>query len=169
MKTFGQHLSEQPETSRLDKVAHITKLSSRRLKQLARPYPVFQHLNLEDWMGYPPPKNSSDKTKKEIQHIISLGEFRTQYEDDMIMSDLKIMKAFKIYLDEYGLEVNTLDRIKEYKDQAEAIILTLKKHYNRPRPIQLAKEMGLQLDTFPLKTANTPSYTAVLCVVDFGK
>ena len=158
MKTFGQHLSEQPETSRLDKVAHITKLSSRRLKQLARPYPVFQHLNLEDWMGYPPPKNSSDKTKKEIQHIISLGEFRTQYEDDMIMSDLKIMKAFKIYLDEYGLEVNTLDRIKEYKDQAEAIILTLKKHYNRPRPIQLAKEMGLQLDTFPLKTANTSSY-----------
>jgi hypothetical protein len=158
MKTFGQHLSEQPETSRLDKVAHITKLSSRRLKQLAQPYPVFQHLNLEDWMGYPPPKNSSDKTKKEIQHIISLGELRTQYEDDMIMSDLKIMKAFQVYLDEYGLEVNTLDRIKEYKEQSEPIILTLKRHYNRPRPIQLAKELGLQLDTFPLKTANTPSY-----------
>tara|TARA_R110002012_G_scaffold107985_1_gene250229 strand:- start:449 stop:2794 length:2346 start_codon:yes stop_codon:yes gene_type:complete len=158
MKTFSQHLSEQPETNKLDKLTHVTKLSSKRLKQLARPYPVFQHLNLEDWMGYYPPSNSSEKTKKEIQYITSLGEFRTQWEDDMIMSDLKIMKAFQVYLDEYGLEVNTIDRIKEYKEQSEPIILVLKRHYNRPRPVALAKELGLPLDTFPLKTANTPSY-----------
>ena len=158
MKTFGQHLSEQPENSKLDKLTHVTKLSNKRLKQLARPYPVFQHLNLEDWMGYYPPSNSSEKTKKEIQYIISLGEFRTQWEDDMIMSDLKIMKAFQVYLDEYGLEVNTIDRIKEYKEQSEPIILVLKRHYDRPRPVALAKELGLPLDTFPLKTANTPSY-----------
>ena len=158
MKTFGQHLSEQPEKSKLDKLTHVTKLSKKRLKQLARPYPVFQHLNLEDWMGYYPPSNSSEKTKKEIQYITSLGEFRTQWEDDMIMSDLKIMKAFQVYLDKYGLEVNTIDRIKEYKEQSEPIILVLKRHYNRPRPVALAKELGLPLDTFPLKTANTPSY-----------
>ena len=158
MKTFSQHLSEQPETSKLDKLTHVKKLSSGRLNQLARPYPLFQHLNLEDWMGYYPPSNSSDETKKEIQHIISLGQLRSEWEDDMIMSDLKIMKAFQIYLDEYGLEVPVIDRIKEYKDQAEPILLALKRHYARPRPVQLAKEIGLPLDTFPLKTSETPSY-----------
>ena len=158
MKTFGQHLSEQPDQSKLDRIIYSKPLDSKRVKQLTRPYPVFQHLDLEDWMGFPPPSNSSQETTKEIHYIISLGEFRTQWEDDMIMSDTKIMKAFQNYLDEYGLEVNTLDRIKEYKEQSEPVILALKQHYKRPRPIELAKEMGLALETFPLKTANTPSY-----------
>ncbi len=158
MKTFGQHLSEQPEKSKLDKITHSKPLDNKRIKQLTRPYPVFQHLDLEDWMGFPPPANSSEKTRQEIHHIISLGEFRTQWEDDMIMSDLKIMEAFRIYLNKHNLEVNTLDRIKEYQEQAEPIILSLKRHYKRPRPILLATELGLKLDTFPLKTANTPSY-----------
>tara|TARA_Y100001963_G_scaffold127072_1_gene180152 strand:+ start:9734 stop:12244 length:2511 start_codon:yes stop_codon:yes gene_type:complete len=158
MKTFGQHLSEQPDQSKLDRIIYSKPLDSKRVKQLTRPYPVFQHLDLEDWMGFPPPSNSSQETTKELHYIISLGEFRTQWEDDMIMSDTKIMKAFQNYLDEYGLEVNTLDRIKEYKEQSEPVILALKQHYKRPRPIELAKEMGLALETFPLKTANTPSY-----------
>ena len=158
MKTFGQHLSEQPDQSKLDRIIYSKPLDRKRVKQLTRPYPVFQHLDLEDWMGFPPPSNSSQETTKEIHYIISLGEFRTQWEDDMIMSDTKIMKAFQNYLDEYGLEVNTLDRIKEYKEQSEPVILALKQHYKRPRPIELAKEMGLPLETFPLKTANTPSY-----------
>ena len=123
MKTFGQHLSEQPDQSKLDRIIYSKPLDSKRVKQLTRPYPVFQHLDLEDWMGFPPPSNSSQETTKEIHYIISLGEFRTQWEDDMIMSDTKIMKAFQNYLDEYGLEVNTLDRIKEYKEQSEPVIL----------------------------------------------
>jgi len=158
MKTFGQHLSEQPQVSKIDKITHSKPLSKQRLKQLARPYPAFQHINLEDWMGYYPPKNSSDKTKKEIQYIISLGQQRTEWEDEIVMSDLKIMKAFQVYLDEYGLEVPTIDRIKDYKDQAEPILLSLKRHYDRPRPFTLAKELGLELASFPLKTSETPSY-----------
>ena len=157
MKTFGQHLSEQPTTSKLDALTH-GKLGPKRIKQLAQPFPEYEHLNLEDWMGYPYPKTSSEETKKEIQYVISLGQFRTQWEDDMIMSDKKIMKAFKMYLDEYGLEVPTLDRIIDLKDQSESIILQLKRHYDRPRPVKVAKELGLPLDTFPLETANTPSY-----------
>ena len=157
MKTFGQHLSEQPTNNKLDALTH-GKLGPKRIKQLAQPYPEFEHMNLEDWMGYPYPKTSSEKTKKEIQYVISLGQFRTQWEDDMIMSDKKIMKAFKMYLDEYGIEVPTLDRINNLKDQSESIILQLKRHYNRPRPVKVAKELGLPLDTFPLETANTPSY-----------
>ena len=157
MKTFGQHLSEQPTNNKLDALTH-GKLGPKRIKQLAQPYPEFEHMNLEDWMGYPYPKTSSEKTRKEIQYVISLGQFRTQWEDDMIMSDKKVMKAFKLYLDEYGIEVPTLDRINNLKDQSESIILQLKRHYNRPRPVKVAKELGLPLDTFPLETANTPSY-----------
>ena len=38
------------------------------------------------------------------------------------------------------------------------ILLSLKRHYNRPRPGVLAKKLGLDLPLFVLKTAETPSY-----------
>ena len=69
MKTFGQHLSEQPDQSKLDRIIYSKPLDSKRVKQLTRPYPVFQHLDLEDWMGFPPPSNSSQETTK--KYIIS--------------------------------------------------------------------------------------------------
>ena len=75
----------------------------------------------------------------------------------MVEYDTRVVRPFKDYLDEYGIEVD-FKRIKELRDQSNPIILALKRHYNRPRPKALAKELGLPLDNFPLKTAGTPSY-----------
>ena len=48
--------------------------------------------------------------------------------------------------------------IKELLKHTSPIILKLKYHYNRPRPEQLAKEMGLKFHSEPLDSARTPSY-----------
>ena len=55
------------------------------------------------------------------------------WEDEIVMHDTKVLKAFKNYADEYGLEID-FKRIKDLQHQSEPIILALKRHYNRPRP-----------------------------------
>ena len=156
MKSFLETIHNESTNAKLDKLGQGS-ISPDILQKLQRDYSEFKHINLEDWEGYPFPKNSSDKTLKEIQYIISLGQFRTQYEDAMVEYDTNTIKPFKDYIDEYGLEVD-FDKIKQLKKQSVPIVLALKRHYNRPRPKVLSKALGLSLETFPLKTASTPSY-----------
>jgi len=156
MKSFLQTIQEESVESKLDKLGH-GKLDPKRLKQLKKDYSEFKYFDIEDWQQFPYPKNSSEKTKKEIQFLISLGQFRTDWQNEMIMYDLKVIKPFKDYLDKHDVEID-FTRIKELKEQSDPIILSLKRHYDRPRPKAIAQELGLPLDNFPLKTAGTPSY-----------
>ena len=155
MKTFSQ-LNEESVDS-LDKLGHKGKYNSKRLKKLARPYPAFEDFDLEEWQGYPPPKNSSTETHNELRYLMSLGSKRKVWKTEMTMYDKKVIKPFKDYLEDFGIEVEW-DRIKELDYQRGSIILSLKRHYNRIRPAELAKEMSLPLDAFPLETADTPAY-----------
>jgi len=157
MKSFLETIVEESKEDKLDKLTHMKKYGEKNLKSLMVPFPAFEHINLEDWEGYYPPKNSSETTKKEIQYLISLSPMTDVWEDEIVMHDTKVMKAFRNYADEYGLEID-FERIKNIKLQSEPIILALKRHYNRPRPKAVAKELGLPMDTFPLKTNKTPSY-----------
>ena len=157
MKSFLQTIQEDTQKSKLDKLTHMVKYPKKHLKTLSKPFPAFEHINLEDWQSMPPPSNSSLQTVNEIKYLISLGQLIHKQTDDIVMHDTSIMKAFKLYADEYGLEID-FDRIKDLRRQTEPIILSLKRHYNRPRPIAVAKELGLPLETFPLKTAGSPSY-----------
>ena len=157
MKAFRQTIQEVSANDKLDRLGHNKPLSRSRLKQLALDFSAFEDVDLDQWQGYPPPRNSSQVTKNEIHNLISLGQNRDQWEKDIIMHDKKIMEAFKEYIDEHELEVD-LDRIRKIKNQAHPILLSLKRYYNRPRPQVLAKKLGLDLTFFPLKTAETPSY-----------
>lgn len=155
MKTFSQ-LNEESVDS-LDKLGHKGKYNNKRLKKLARPYPAFEDFDLEEWQGYPPPKNSSTETHNELRYLMSLGSKRKVWKTEMTMYDKKVIKPFKDYLEDFGIEVEW-DRIKELDYQRGSIILSLKRHYNRIRPAELAKELTLPLDAFPLETADTPAY-----------
>ena len=157
MKSFLQTIQEDTPKSKLDKLTHMVKYPKKHLKTLSKPFPAFEHINLEDWQSFPPPSNSSLQTANEIKYLISLYNFIAKQEEDIVMHDTSVMKAFKLYADEYGLEIN-FDRINDLRKQTEPVILSLKRHYNRPRPIAVAKELGLPLETFPLKTAGSPSY-----------
>ena len=157
MKSFLQTIQEDTPKSKLDKLTHMVKYPKKHLKTLSKPFPAFEHINLEDWQSFPPPSNSSLQTANEIKYLISLSNFIAKQEEDIVMHDTSIMQAFKLYADEYGLEID-FDRINDLRKQTEPVILSLKRHYNRPRPIVIAKELGLPLETFPLKTAGSPSY-----------
>ena len=157
MKKFSQLLNEESVESKLNKLGHPGKLSAKRLKQLAYPFPTFEHIHIEDWQGYPFPKNSSETTKKEIQFLMALSQDRSEWTNHMIEADLDVIEPFKDYLDEYGIEVD-YNKCKNLVKETGPILLSLKRFYNRPRPKQLAQELGLPLDNFPLKTAGTPSY-----------
>ena len=157
MKKFSQLINEESVESKLDKLGHPGKLSKGRLKQLSYDFTTFEHINIEDWQGFPFPKNSSETTKKEIQFLISLSQNRGEWQNHMIEYDKDVIKPFKDYLDEYGIEAD-FNKCKKLLDETAPILLSLKRFYNRPRPKQLAQELDLPLDNFPLKTAGTPSY-----------
>ena len=157
MRSFRQIISEQPVNDKLDQLTHNIPLSKKRLKQMAKPSDFTLMFDFDGWQGYPPPSNSSKVAFDEIQYLIGLQEFRDQWETDMRMHDTKVMKAFRNYLEKHELEVD-LERIKDLQDQSDPVILSLKRFYNRPRPKDLAKKLGLDFSFFPLKTAETPSY-----------
>ena len=113
MKAFRQTIQELSVNDKLDKLGHNKRLSGSRLNQLTRDFPAFEDIDLDQWQGYPPPRNSSQVTKNEIHNLVSLGQFRDQWERDMVMHDKKVIQAFKEYLDKEGLEVD-LDRIDDY-------------------------------------------------------
>ena len=157
MKSFRQTIQETSTNDKLDKLGHNKSLSGSRLKQLTRTYSAFEDIDLEQWQGYPPPRNSSQVTKNEIHNLISLGQFRDQWETDMSMHDTNAIQAFRDYLNKHKLEVD-LNRINGLRKQTDPILLSLKRYYNRPRPKVLATKLGIDLSFFPLKTAETPSY-----------
>ena len=157
MKAFRQTIQELSTNDKLDKLGHNKPLSGSRLNQLTRDFSAYEDIDLDQWQGYPHPRNSSQVTKNEIHNLVSLGQNRDQWEKDIIMHDKKVIQAFREYLDKHGLEVD-LDRIEKLRKQASPILLSLKRFYNRPRPNVLAKKLGLALTFFPLTTAETPSY-----------
>lgn len=135
MKTFSQ-LNEDSVNDRLDKLGHPKKLNSKRLKQLTLKYPAYEDIDLEQWQGYPFPRNSSVQAFNELKYLQQLAQNRTSWQEEMVEYDLKIVEPFKEYLDEYGIEVDW-NRIEDLVKQSHPIILSLKRYYNRPRPNRL--------------------------------
>ena len=157
MKTFIQLTEKHTNPDIIDKLKHPIKLDAKRLEQLKGDYSAYEDIAFEQWQGYPFPKNSSNQTFNELKTLISLGQFRTEWEEEMIMYDTKVLKPFKDYAETYGIEVD-FTRIKSLMEQTQPILLALKGFYNRPRPSVLAKKLGLSMTFFPLKTSKTPSY-----------
>ena len=157
MKTFAQLTEQFTTTDKLDKLKHPFKIDADRVKQLRADYSAYEDIAFEEWQQHPFPKNSSNQTFNELKTLESFAQFRTEWEEEMIMYDKKTVQPFKDYCDNYGIDVD-FEPIRKLKKQAHPIILTLKLHYNRPRPSVLAKELGLGMTFYPLKTAGTPSY-----------
>ena len=68
MKSFRQIISEQEPNDKLDKLIHNISLSKKRFNQLTSTFPAFEDIDLEQWQGYPPPSNSSQVVRNEINY-----------------------------------------------------------------------------------------------------
>ena len=105
----------------------------------------FNNFNLKKFKNLKPPKDNSLKTISEIQFLkkIPLRKEFIKTNDDISKEFNKIIKD------------KDIDRLINISSK---VILNLKKYFNRPRPVELAKNFGIKLKSLKLNSMNTPSY-----------
>ena len=141
------HLDES-----LNDLVYREKPKDKHIKRMKKDWGDLTGFPIEQFKNSPPPKNESDTTENEIEHLenIPVDEKFIETGDDL---DL----PFETFLKSKGLEY-PLELIKKYMPGVRSIILNLKYHYNRPRPGQVADAKGMDFDRTALESASTPSY-----------
>lgn len=140
------------EGKSLNKLVWKEKPLKKHEKRMNRDWGTFKDFPIKKFMNSKPPKNNSEETMDELQLIDSLPPIET-----FVKSTDDVHKHFIDFLKTKKLDYPKKE-IKELLKHTSPIILKLKYHYNRPRPEQLAKEMGLKFHSDPLDSARTPSY-----------
>ncbi len=149
MKRFIRHFNEQKD---------IDSLKYDKVKE--KPTPL---LKGEDWKNInvpEPPRNSSPEAKSELSTIKELGSNRTQKDINSIREhDMVATYAIRDYLEENDLLYNTED-ITKIVETGAGISRFYKNKFQRIRPWQLAKELGMEINhmDFPSDSMQTPSY-----------
>ena len=139
------------EIKDVDSISYSTNIKSKHQKSINDDSGIFVDFDVSQFMSNPQNRNSSPETLSELQEL------------ETIISDINVKKAddiekyFKDYLKSIGLEYPK-EEVKSLLDDTRGIIYKLKYYYNRPRPAQVAKALGLKFHDEPLDTAKTPSY-----------
>ena len=106
----------------------------------------------------PPPKNSSDVTKIDLQTIQRKTKNLSEEDRNLIMIvDEDAFQLFYKYCEKQGIYYPE-DLIRKVHEQTNAIILKLKYKFKRARPRQLASELGYMISVIQTSTHQTPSY-----------
>ena len=106
----------------------------------------------------PPPPNLSKRTMLDLRSLMRiLAEPGQSDIDFMNIADEKPLLVFQSFARQNNLQFDK-KYFKNLKKQLASFILKLKFKFNRPRPYQMAKELGLKLPSVKYESANTPSY-----------
>ena len=105
-------------------------------------------------------------TEKDIQAIIDIqNEYIkrpnwNKYKKFIASCDSDIEKVLYTRLNEIGVPYTKKDAkdIEQVQEDLGGMIMVLKKHYNRPRPFQVAYYTGQMLHPFTTISGNTPAY-----------
>ncbi len=125
--------------------------------------------------NHPFPANSSDETRNELEYL-------TELVDDADEEDIKFCYLiennhydfFVIVGKNLGLDVGK-EEILKWVGDIDPITFYLKDKFNRPRPYQLAKELGLDLHPITTTDANSAAYPSghtldfLVILYHFGK
>jgi hypothetical protein len=126
----------------------------------------FKHLDIDiqELLNFPPPSNSSEKTKKELADI---KIFMKMDHPQDFKTNLKKMDEdpAQFVIDHYEEITRSKapeDVLKFITDgDVEVLAMKLKMHYNRPRPYQIAEHYGIEFDynkSIQNGAADHPSY-----------
>ena len=140
------------ESKSLNKLVWKETPLKKHQKRMEKDWGVFSSFPIKKFMNTKPPKNNSDESMDELQLLDSLPTI-----ENFVKTTDDVHKHFIDFLKTKKLEYPKKE-IQELLKHTSPIILKLKYHYNRPRPEQLAKEMGLKFHSDPLDSARTPSY-----------
>jgi len=113
---------------------------------------AWKEFPISNFHNLPFPPNDSIETRKELMQIDKLKP-----NPEFVLKADKIKKYFIERTQDLNINVS-YDLMKNVMKQTRWIIKSLKYHYNRPRPVQVAKSYGLKFHDQPLDSAMTPSY-----------
>lgn len=125
--------------------------------------------------NHPFPSNSSDETKNELEYLVKLTQ--DVDEDDINFCELMETNHYDLLVivgKKLGLDVNK-EQILKWVGDIDPLIFYLKDKFNRPRPYQLAKAMGLELHPITTTDANSAAYPSghildfLVILYHFGK
>jgi hypothetical protein len=125
--------------------------------------------------NHPFPANSSDETKNELEYLTKL----TKEADEDDINFCKLIENnhydfFVIVAKKLGLNVSK-EQILKWVGDIDPITFYLKDKFNRPRPYQLAREIGLELHPITATDANSAAYPSghtmdfLVILYHFGK
>lgn len=106
----------------------------------------------------PPPENTSYTVKKELDLISYSTLNRTNDDYDLIFRmDADIDSFYERFLKSQNLKYPKR-YIDLFYDIVEPILMNTKSYWNRPRPFQLAKLYGINIEMIVTDTIHTASY-----------
>ena len=119
--------------------------------------------------------NSSQETKKEIEYLVSVTKNLSKDQKRFCeLMENNHYDLFVIVAKKLGISV-TKNEILKWVGDIDPITFYLKDKFNRPRPYQLAKEMGLNLYPVIRTDANSAAYPSghtmdfLVILYHFGK
>ena len=113
-----------------------------------------------DWANVlpEPPKNSSKETKKELKYLADITENLSISQKNLVyLVDKEPLDLYNDILRRHDLKMPREIFNKVWR-MTEPVIMNLKHKFNRPRPEQLAKFYGLNINVTETKTHQTPAY-----------
>jgi len=153
MKSFKSFKSLQEQNT--DDIVYGDPLD-RHKRVMSKPHEILP-VDSDQSLVSAPPSNSSDETRAELMELQDRVEMKKDNEELLGKWDLDLIAPFVKYLKD-----NDLKHDKKFLDdlvsQSTVIILKQKYLFNRPRPKQMAKHLGIPLPALKSGTARTPAY-----------
>ncbi len=159
----------------IDKIVYALTPKAKHQKRLDSPedYDIINCSYLDAPVQLPP-ANSSQKTKDELETMANANllhknpaKLEHKYDDEFLWAFEKLVKeANEDWDDVY---------FKKLVKEAASITIRLKYKFNRPRPFQLGKVLGIEVTKYSSSTAKTPAFPsghttqAVLVACVIGK
>ena len=137
------------ELLELNEMTYNEGPSEKHQKRINQLTTLFEDLDLPR-MIYS--ENSSKDILDEVKYLASLEE-----DVDFVKEHDDVDKVFKKLHEKLGLQFDRSEA-RKYLRESSKYIMELKYRYNRPRPFQIAKFYGIDLNGVNLDSMNTPSY-----------
>lgn len=139
---------------------HKDKLDSLGYDTIYLEQPIPDIAKNIDWRQIlnDPPNNLSRITLKELEILANLTKNRTPKDIELVHSiDQDMDTPFELLCTNYGIEYPKT-HIEEFYHTIRPILQNTKAYYNRPRPAQLAKYLGIKIDTIITETHHSAAY-----------
>ena len=134
-------------------LVYSTTVPEEHIAKMKRSAGVFNNFKIENWLSSPPPANHSEAVRMELNYLSTIRKNKAfvEYADN-------ITKYFLDFFEDKP--ANFPERtVESLLNKTRPTILKLKYHYNRPRPLQLAKVVGKKINNgVKLDSMKTPSY-----------